>query len=236
VTVVVNPPPNATITGNLVITNGLPTTLVGPSGLASQYWTGPQNNGLGSQSNTVSLAGIYTLHVTDSNGCQNTGSVTVQNRTPAPCSITVSGDAGDLTICQGLTSILTGANGMSSYLWSGPEQSGATAKSIRVGTQGTYTVQQIDAAGLTNSCSVFLTVRPMPSINISGTRTFCQGSSTTLSGPDGMKNYLWLGPQHNGFTTQSNTVSIAGTYTLQITDSNGCQNAMAVPVTAIVCP
>ena len=236
VTITVNPPPNATITGNLVITNGLPTTLVGPSGLASQYWTGPQNNGLGSQSNTVSLAGTYTLHVTDSNGCQNTGSVTVQNRTPAPCSITVSGDAGDLTICQGTTSILTGANGMSSYLWSGPEQSGATAKSIRVGTQGTYTVQQIDGTGLTNSCSVFITVHPLPDINIFGTRTFCQGTNTTLYGPPGMSQYLWLGPQNNGRNTQSNTVSLAGTYTLVITDTNGCQNSLAVPVTTIPCP
>ncbi len=236
VTITVNPPPGCPISGNLVITNGQPTTLVGPAGMASQYWTGPQNNGLASRSNTVITAGTYTLHITDSNGCQNTGSVTVQNRTPAPCSITVSGDAGGLTICQGLTSILTGANGMTSYLWSGPEQNGATAKSIRVGTQGTYTVQQIDGAGLTNSCSVFLTVHPLPGINIFGARTFCQGTNTTLYGPDGMKNYLWLGPQHNGFTTQSNTISIAGTYTLQITDSNGCQNALAVPVSAIVCP
>jgi hypothetical protein len=105
-----------------------------------------------------------------------------------------------------------------------------------VGTQGTYTVQQIDGAGLTNSCSVFLTVHPSPSINIFGIRTICQGSNTTLSGPSGMSQYLWLGPQNNGLEAQSNTVSVAGTYTLQITDSNGCQNALAVPVTAIVCP
>ncbi len=236
VTVTVNPPPPCNITGNLLITNGLPTTLVGPDGMMSQYWTGPQNNGLGSRSNTVSLSGIYTLHLTDSNGCQSACPVTVQNRTPAPCSITVSGDAGGLNICQGLTSILTGANGMSSYLWSGPEQNGATAKSIRVGTQGTYTVQQIDGAGLTNSCSVFLTVRPLPTINISGVRTICQGTNTTLSGPPGMSQYLWLGPQNNGRNTQSNTVSFAGTYTLVITDSNGCQNSQAVPVTTVPCP
>ncbi len=236
VTVVVNPPPPCSITGNLLITNGLPTTLVGPAGMMSQYWTGPQNNGLASRSNTVIVAGTYTLHLVDSNGCQNACPVTVVNKTPAPCSITASGDAGGLTICQGLTTVLTGANGMSSYLWIGPEQNGATAKSIRVGTQGTYTVQQIDGAGLTNTCSVFLIVHPVPTINIFGTRTFCQGTNTTLYGPDGMKNYLWLGPQHNGFITQSNTVSVAGTYTLQITDSNGCQNALAIPVSAIVCP
>ncbi len=236
VTVVVNPPPNAAITGNLVITNGLPTTLVGPGGLASQYWTGPQNNGLASRSNTVIDPGIYTLHVTDTNGCQNTGSVTVLNQTPAPCSITASGDSGDLIICQGGSTILTGANGMSSYLWNGPGVTNVAAKSIRVGTQGTYTVQQIDGNGLTNSCSVFLTVHPMPTVNIFGTRTFCQGTNTTLYGPSGMSQYLWLGPQNNGRNTQSNTVSVAGTYTLTVTDSNGCQNAVSAPVTVINCP
>ncbi len=241
VTVIVNPPPNATITGNLVITNGLPTTLVGPSGLASQYWTGPQNNGLASPSNTVIDPGVYTLHVSDSNGCQNTGSVTVLNQTPAPCSITASGDgvsvgSGGATICQGFTVVLTGANGMSSYLWSGPQDNGATAKSIRVGNQGTYTVQQIDGMGLTNSCSLFLTVHTAPAVTIYGIKTICQGTNTTLSGPSGMTQYLWLGPQNNGLTAPSNTVSFPGTYTLTVTDSNGCQNSVSVPVTTIVCP
>jgi len=230
------PTPPCNITGDLLITNGLPTTLVGPDGMLSQYWTGPQNNGLGSRSNTVSLAGTYQLHLTDSNGCQTVCSVVVTNRTPAPCSITASGDAGGLTICSGRKTTLTAANGMASYLWSGPEQNGATSKSIIVGTQGTYTVQQIDYAGLTNACSVFLTVHPLPPAAISGTLTFCQGTNTTLSGPDGMVGYTWLGPQHNGLNAQSNTVSLAGTYTLIVTDSNGCQNAQSVPVTTVVCP
>ncbi|HUJ11065.1 MAG TPA: HYR domain-containing protein, partial [Verrucomicrobiae bacterium] len=206
------PAPPCNITGDLLITNGIPTTLIGPDGMLSQYWTGPQNNGLGSRSNTVSLAGTYQLHLTDSNGCQTICSVVVTNRTPAPCSITASGDAGGLTICQGRKTTLTAANGMASYLWSGPEQNGATSKSIVVGTQGTYTVRQIDYAGLTNACSVFLTVHPLPPATISGTLTFCQGTNTTLSGPDGMVGYTWLGPQHNGLNAQSNTVSLAGTY------------------------
>jgi hypothetical protein len=236
VTVANYPPPPCNITGNLLITNGLPTTLVGPAGMLSQYWTGPQNNGLFSRSNTVALAGTYVLHLTTSNGCQGACTVTVTNKTPVPCSITASGDAGGLTICSGRKTTLTAANGMTSYLWSGPEQNGATAKFVNVGTQGTYTVRQIDYLGLTNSCSVFLVVNPLRVVNIFGVRTICQGSNTTLYGPDGMKTYLWLGPQHNGLGTQSNTVSFPGTYTLQITDNNGCQNALSVPVTTVPCP
>ncbi len=236
VTITVNPPPDCSdITGNLLITNGLPTTLVGPNGMASQYWTGPQNNGLASQSNTVIDSGTYTIHVTDTNGCQNACSVFVRNRTPQACSITASGDAGDLFICQGRKTILTAENGMVSYYWSGPEQTGATTQFIVVGTQGTYTVTQIDHLGLTNNCSVYLTVHPMPSVNIFGTRTICQGTHTTLCGPPGMSQYLWLGPQNNGFEGQSNTVSFPGTYTLTVTDSNGCQNAVSAPVTVINC-
>jgi len=124
---------------------------------------------------------------------------------------------------------------MISYYWSGPEQTGATTQFITVGTQGTYTVTQIDHLGLTNHCSVYLTVHPLPSVSVWGNKTICQGTTTTLVGPPGLSNYLWLGPQHNGFEGQSNTVSFPGTYTLTVTDSNGCQNAVAVPVTVINC-
>jgi hypothetical protein len=241
VTITVNPPPDCSdITGNLLITNGLPTTLVGPSGMVSQYWTGPQNNGLQSQSNTVIDSGTYTIHVTDSNGCQNACSVVVLNRTPQACGITAGGDGvtvsdGGATICQGRKVTLTAMNGMVSYYWSGPEQTAATTQFIVVGTQGTYTMTQLDHLGLTNSCSIYVTVNPMPTVYCLGYRTICKGSTTTLVGPPGLSNYLWLGPQNNGYEGQSNTVSFPGTYTLTVTDSNGCQNAVSVPVTVINC-
>jgi hypothetical protein len=39
-----------------------------------------------------------------------------------------------------------------SYLWSGPDQNGATNRCIAVKTAGTYTVLITDEKGCTNSC------------------------------------------------------------------------------------
>lgn len=61
----------------------------------------------------------------------------------------------------------------------------------------------------------------------------CPGDTVTLHGqPDGMLNYHWTGP--NGFTSfqQNPTVSpaVAGTYTLTVTDANGCPSTSATTV------
>jgi hypothetical protein len=228
VTLVANLPPPCSITGNLLITNGLPTTLCGPLGAAQYLWTGPQNNGAGTQCITVSNPGTYTLKVIGANGCETNCSVTVVDRTPQPCTID-----GNTTVCQGSTTLLRAANGMLQYLWTGPEQNGATTQFIIVGTQGLYTVRQVDGRGLTNSCSVMLTVNNAPPCDIQGALNIRPGRTTTLIAPDGLLSQYWLGPQNNGLNTRSNTVSVAGAYTLVMRGSNGCERACSVRVTLI---
>ncbi|NOQ43430.1 MAG: ABC transporter permease subunit [Dehalococcoidia bacterium] len=70
-----------------------------------------------------------------------------------------------------------------------------------------------------------LTEYTMPTANASNNGPVCNGSDVKLiGGPDGMTSYAWSGP--SGFTsaTQNATVSpaVAGTYTLNATDSDGC--------------
>lgn len=54
-----------------------------------------------------------------------------------------------------------------------------------------------------------------------GSDAICFGSSTTWNAPDGMASYSWTGP--SGFTaaTKEVTISVAGGYTLTISDLNG---------------
>jgi hypothetical protein len=83
--ITVLPPPACLIThGPLAICPGQTTTLVAPAGMKRQYWLGPQNNGINTRTNTVSLVGTYTLHVFSSNNCESACSVTV-TRPPLPC-------------------------------------------------------------------------------------------------------------------------------------------------------
>lgn len=62
-------------------------------------------------------------------------------------------------------------------------------------------------------------VCPKPIINPSGSTTFCQGNSITLSTSTG-SNYIWS----NTSTTQSITINQSGSYYVTVTDINGCSN------------
>ena len=75
---------------------------------------------------------------------------------------------------------------------------------------------------------VVATVNPLPICSITGgTDVVCAGSTTTWCATAGMASYSWTGP--GGFTasTQCVTIGTAGTYTVTITDANGCQSTCA---------
>ena len=69
----------------------------------------------------------------------------------------------------------------------------------------------------------------IPTISPSGSLTFCQGGSVTLSTTVGYVSYLWS----TGSTNASITVTTSGTYTVYITDNSGCTGT-SLPVTVTV--
>jgi hypothetical protein len=118
-------------------------------------------------------------------------------------------------ICQGETLTLT-ANTGRSYLWS----NSASSKSITVNTAGSYFVTVTDS----NYCQIksetittFANPIPTAVITPNGPLKICQGSSVALTS-NSAKSYKWS----NNANTQTISVSSGGTYSLTITDSNGC--------------
>jgi hypothetical protein len=171
----------------------------------------------------------YILTVTDaaSNTAKDTVVVTVNPLSATP-TITTS---GPVSFCQGGSVTLTSSAG-SSYLWS----NGATTQSITVGSSGNYSVQITNANGCQSAASaaVSVTVNPLPStptITAGGPTTFCQGGSVVLTSSTG-SSYLWS----NGATTQSITVSSSGSYSVQVTNANGCQSGASAATTVTVNP
>jgi hypothetical protein len=86
------------------------------------------------------------------------------------------------TVCaanlpQSLTATVTGGGGSPTYLWSGPEQSGATTQSISVSTAGTYTVVVTDANGCAGQGSGTLTINPNASCGLTGPAETCAGTN-----------------------------------------------------------
>ena len=165
-TLTVNPLPTPSITGNTSICQGASTTLAALGG-TSFLW----NNGSSSQAISVSEAGVYSVTVTDANGCSNSTSATVSVN-PLP-TVTI---AGNTAICAGSSTTLT-ASGADSYQWS----TGATGASITVTNGGTYTVTGTSANGCQNTAAATVTVNPTYN-GVPVSQAICEGSSYNFFG------------------------------------------------------
>ncbi len=70
-----------------------------------------------------------------------------------------------------------------------------------------------------------------PTITADGPTTFCEGGSVNLTSSSANGN-IWS----NAVTTQSINVTTSGSYTVQVTDGNGCQSPLSDPTVVTVNP
>ena len=207
--------PLPSIGGVTAICQGANANLIAsPAGL-SYLWS------TGAATSTIQpvAAGIYTVTVTDGNGCSGTANqnVTVNNN-PLPAI------SGILSACQGTTSTLNAGSGYSSYNWS----TGSTTSTISVGSTGTYTVTVTDPNGCSGTTSALFTSLPFTQPVISGPTGFCTGTSANLNAGSGYASYQWSG----GLNTQQISVSTGGNYTVTVTAANGCTGTTNYNITA----
>ncbi|MEO8147434.1 MAG: T9SS type A sorting domain-containing protein, partial [Bacteroidia bacterium] len=154
----------------------------------------------------------------NANGC--TGSVSVTTTVNANSTPSIS---GSLSFCSGSSTTLDAGSGYSSYNWS----TGATTQTISVNTAGSFIVTVTNGSGCTGSANVSTTVNANPTPSISGSLSFCSGSSTTLNAGSGYSSYNWS----NGATTQTISANTAGTFTVTVTNVNGCTGSVSVTTT-----
>lgn len=127
---------------------------------------------------------------------------------------------GNLEICQGSTTTLSvNPTTYDSYLWN----TGSTSTSITVDSSGQYWVTSTES-GCTKTSIVDVTVNPLPTPAIVGPNFTC-GTDPTILTVDSTglyTNYSWS----NGSTNDSISV-LTGTYTVTVTDTNGCVGTSA---------
>lgn len=213
--------PTITANGPLTFCDGGNVTLTSSVGSGYLWSTGATT-----QSIQVTTSGNYSVQVASAAGCQSPvslGTIVTVNPKAATPVITAN---GPLTFCEGGNVTLTSGSG-SSYLWS----TGATTQDIMVTTSGNYSVQVTNALGCQSlaslGTSVTVNVKPaVPTISASGSTTFCDGGSVTLTSSIG-SSYLWS----TGATSQSIVVTTSGNYSVQITNASNCQSAASIPTT-----
>lgn len=220
INVTVTPAPVATITpsGPTTFCSG-DSVLLSASAGGSWLWS----TGATSQTITVENSGTYWVIVTNGSCSDTSASVTV-TVTPAPvATITPSGPT---TLCQGDQVTLTASSG-SSWLWS----TGVTTQSITVVSSGNYWVIVSNGNGCSDTSAVTtVIVNPLPVavVNANGPTTFCEGDSVILTSING-SSWLWS----NGSTSQSIIVTDGGSYSVTVTDANGCSATSANTVVTV---
>ncbi len=219
-------PPGINAAGGQLSCQTMAVILLGGSNTpgAGLSWTGPGGFVFNGPNPAVNLPGAYTLTVTHPlNGCTATQEVTV---TPPPTlTPAVSGPA---KLCPGGSLTLTAGSGYAAYLWS----NGADTPAITVSQVGTYTVTVTDAGQCTGAKTVVITLAEPPAPVIAGPSTLCSGSSITLDAGGGYAQYDWS----NGQKTQTIAVDMAGTYSVTVTDVNGCSGTATTVVGLVAAP
>lgn len=178
-------------------------------------------------------AGIYTVTVTDVNGCQATSSATLTEPSAIISNLSVISDynGADISCFAAADGIAetsaTGGTGNYSYLWSN-NQNTAIASGL---SAGTYSVTVSDANGCQSFASINLTAPPQLQAQIISSDVLCFGASDgaldllVIGGTAGY-SYLWS----NSATTEDVSGLSAGTFTVTVTDANSC----ALSLTAVV--
>ena len=214
VSILQNTPPSPSITGATEICIGTSTTLDADAGFASYVWSDLSTDA----SLEVSQAGIYTVTVTDANGCTGTMEEEVTELTAPNTTIT-----GTPNFCPNESTIVEADAGFSTYIWS----DGSTTATTSISVPGTYTVTITDLNGCTNTEEISITENTPPSPTLVGASSFCSGNSTILDASGTYTDYLWS----DNSTDPTLEIFISGTYSVTVTDMNGCTGTMEQVVT-----
>jgi hypothetical protein len=224
ITVTVNPLPLVVSPANPSYCLG-GSAVVNISGAAYFSWS-PQTgiiSATGPDSSTVTIATTstttYTVVGYSAEGCSASTVFTV---TVNPDPIAIITPNGPTAFCPGGSVNLTASGGIS-FLWS----DNSTAATLFVNTGGTYTVTVMDANTCTGSTSATVTVHALPVAAITpvGPVTICTNVPAVLSATTGQGySYQWYmnSAVIPNATSDQYTTMTTGTYSVLITDANGC--------------
>jgi len=174
-------------------------------------------------------AGNYTVTVTDANGCTASTTYSI-GQTPE---ITIGFPAGNGISCFGeadgaVVAQASGGNGNFSYAWS----NGATTPNNTDLSAGTYTVTATDGQGCTEVGSFTFSNPPQVTVGVlTQTDVSCPGGndgSIRVRGANGVTPYSFQ--WGHGPTTPLITNLTAGTYTVTVTDNNGCTGSRSITI------
>ncbi|MCD6069343.1 MAG: domain containing protein [Bacteroidetes bacterium] len=149
--------------------------------------------------------------------------------------------------CFGSTVDLHATTTATIFNWQGPDSflstlQNPTITNATLSAAGSYTVIVRDANQCQNTATTSVVVNPLPVVIVGSNSPVCENATVLLTSSNQSSaagnTFTWVGPGTPAFTSTaqnpfipSATPLINGSYTVAITDINGCQNSNVVPVT-----
>ena len=239
---------DTTITGDSATCVGVtpsPANLTAVSGYSNYEWfkdnVSVQNGASNTYTPAFNVAGsfVYKVTITDnslSTACTATSSNFTFTVNALP-TISISTPGGAEGFCAGSNIVITASPSSGTFAWykDGTVISGATGYQYTASAAGEYKATVTDANGCISALSngIDLEEFASPSVTIAtvpGT-TICTGDTATLTanvtGGTGTISYLWS----TSATSQAISVTTSGTYTVTVTDGNGCTATASQAIT-----
>lgn len=236
INIVVTPIPTLTTTQTDVscFGGGDGTATVNPSAANAPYsYSWSSANGSTLATTTGLSIGTYSVTVNDKFGCSSSTTVSITQPSALGGSTTVNNNVSCFGGTNGsATAVPTGGTIPYSYLWNN-SQTSSIASSL---SQGTYTVTIVDNKNCSVQSTVLITEpTSLNTISVVNDNVLCNGGnngSTTVTPSGGISPYTYLwSPAAAAQTTSLATGLFAGTYTVTVTDLNGCTKTQTSLIT-----
>ena len=210
INVTVNPAPLVYLGADTTLCGGTVPLDAGNAGAAFTWSTTDTT-----QTIIVDSTSIYWVDVSDTaTGCTTRDSIEVTIN-----SLPIKSLGTDTSACGSHT--LDAGNSGALFSWSTTD----TSQTIVVNTTNTYWVD-VTIGGCTTRDSNNVTINPIPAVDLGPDTTICDTCSIILDAGTGFTIYNWS----TSDTVQTLIVDLAGTYSVQVTDADGCTNADTVIV------
>lgn len=174
-------------------------------------------------------SGTYLVLVTDANSCSDTATVVIQpSSNNLNVSIATTGETCNGSDDATATANSTGGTAPLLYQWSTNE----TTDTIFNLLPDAYSVTVTDAGGCSGTATTLITEPASITVNAGDDTTACEGNTVTVQADAGYVSYLWS----SGETTEAISPLVSGTYSVTVTDTNGCTASDVVIVTYAISP
>lgn len=165
------------------------------------------NDGTHGNTLTVNKAGLYTVKISEKQGCSIYDSVTVR---VLPLPVVHLGN--DTTLCAGQTLLLNAFNNNASYQW----QDGSKNPQYSVQKNGNYYVR-VMLAGCEADDSITIAYNIRPTVHLGNDTTLCTTETLLLDVANSQASYLW----QDGSNLSVYEVKQAGIYSVRVTNECG---------------